>query len=52
MKAQDIMTPDVVTVGPHTSVPDIAATMVEKHISGVPVLTDSDQAGRESRSIR
>ena len=40
MKAQDIMTRDVTTVRPDTSVRDIAALMVEKHISGVPVLTD------------
>ena len=40
MKAQDIMTRDVTTVSPDTSVRDIAALMVEKHISGVPVLTD------------
>jgi CBS-domain-containing membrane protein len=40
MKAQDIMTRGVITVRPDTSVRDIAALMVEKHISGVPVLTD------------
>jgi CBS domain-containing protein len=40
MKAQEIMTRDVTTVRPDTSVHDIAALMVEKHISGVPVLTD------------
>jgi CBS-domain-containing membrane protein len=40
MKAQEIMTRDVITVRPETSVRDIAALMVEKHISGVPVLTD------------
>jgi len=43
VKAQDIMTREVVTVGPYTSVPDIAATMMEKRISGVPVLTDSGE---------
>jgi len=41
VKAQDIMTRAVVTVGPYTPVPDIAAIMVEKHISGMPVVTDS-----------
>ena len=41
MKAQDIMTRDVTTVSPDTSVRDIAALMMEKHISGVPVLTDN-----------
>jgi CBS domain-containing protein len=40
MKAQDIMTRDVTTVRPDTSVRDIAGLMVEKHISGVPVLTE------------
>jgi predicted transcriptional regulator len=39
MKARDIMTRDVIMVSPHTSVRDIAAIMVEKHISGLPVLT-------------
>lgn len=43
MKAQDIMTRDVTTVSPNTSVRDIAALMVEKHISGVPVLTDNGE---------
>ena len=43
MKAQEIMTREVVTVGPYTSVPDIAAVMVEKRIRGVPVLTDNDE---------
>jgi CBS domain-containing protein len=39
MKAQDIMTREVATVRPETSVRDIAALMVEKRISGVPVLS-------------
>jgi CBS domain-containing protein len=41
MKAREIMTWQVITVRPDTSVRDIAALMVEKHISGVPVVTDS-----------
>jgi CBS domain-containing protein len=41
MKAQEIMTRDVITVRPDTLVRDIAAPMVEKHISGVPVVTDN-----------
>jgi CBS domain-containing protein len=40
MKAQDIMTRDVVTVRPNASVQDIAKLMVEKHISGIPVVND------------
>jgi CBS domain-containing protein len=35
------MTRDVTTVSPDTSVRDIAALMMEKHISGVPVLTNN-----------
>ena len=40
MKARDIMSTRVVTVSPETSVRDIAALMIEKHISGLPVLDD------------
>lgn len=40
MKANEIMTREVATVTPRTSVRDIAALMVEKRISGVPVVTD------------
>jgi CBS-domain-containing membrane protein len=40
MKAQDIMTRDVATVRPGATVRDIAALMTEKHISGVPVVSD------------
>ena len=43
MKAQDIMTRDVATVRPETSVREIAALMVEKHISGVPVVSDDGE---------
>lgn len=41
MKAQDIMTKTVVTVRPDTPVHEIAALMVEKHISGIPVVSDN-----------
>ena len=40
MKAQDIMTREVATVRPETSVREIAALMMEKNISGVPVVSD------------
>jgi CBS domain-containing protein len=40
MKVQDIMARDIVTVSAHTSVRDIAALMVEKRISGIPVVSD------------
>ena len=41
MKARDIMSTKVVTVSPETSVRDIATLMVEKHVSGLPVLNDN-----------
>jgi CBS domain-containing protein len=41
VKAHDIMSTKVVTVSPATSVREIAALMVEKHVSGVPVLNDN-----------
>lgn len=41
MKAHDIMTRDVMTVKPETPVHDVAALMVEKHISGVPVVGEN-----------
>jgi CBS domain-containing protein len=41
MKAQDIMTREVATVRPETSVREIAGLMMEKNISGVPVVSDN-----------
>lgn len=38
MKAADIMVKDVVTVGPDALVMDVAALMLERHISGLPVV--------------
>jgi CBS domain-containing protein len=43
MQASDVMTSDVVSVGPDTPIPDIARLLVERRISGVPVV---DSAGR------
>ncbi|MGE0716761.1 MAG: CBS domain-containing protein [Alphaproteobacteria bacterium] len=43
MKARDVMTAPVVTVGPDTSVTEIARLLVERGISAVPVV---DDAGR------
>ena len=40
MKAQDIMTREVATVRQETSVREIAGLMMEKNISGVPVVSD------------
>ena len=41
MKARDIMSTKVVTVSPSTTVRDVAGLMVEKHVSGLPVLNDN-----------
>jgi CBS domain-containing protein len=41
MQALDLMTIDVLTVGPDTPVSDIAKLLADHHISGVPVV-DSD----------
>jgi CBS domain-containing protein len=38
MKAADIMVKDVVTVGPEAPVRDVATLMLERHISGLPVV--------------
>jgi CBS domain-containing protein len=51
MKAQDIMTRTVITVTPDTSIQDVAALMVEKHISGIPVVAgDGKLVGMVSQS--
>jgi CBS domain-containing protein len=38
MQAQDIMTTNVATVTPNTGIRDIAHLMIDRHISGVPVV--------------
>jgi CBS domain-containing protein len=38
MKASDIMVPDVITVGPDTSIQEVAEILLAKRISGLPVL--------------
>jgi CBS domain-containing protein len=43
MRASDVMTSDVVTVGPETSVGEVARLLVEHRISAVPVV---DATGR------
>lgn len=40
MKASEIMTPAVVTVTPSTPVQEVARIMTEKHVSGVPVVSN------------
>ena len=43
MRARDVMTTDVLTVTPETSIADAAKLMLDNHISGVPVV---DQFGQ------
>ena len=43
MRAHQIMTRDVITVTPRTTIQDAANIMLRSHISGLPVL---DEAGR------
>jgi CBS domain-containing protein len=38
MKANDVMTPTVVAVAPETPVPEIARLMLERRVSGLPVI--------------
>ena len=38
MRAVDVMTRDVITVGPNTAVSEIASLFLRRHISGVPVV--------------
>jgi CBS domain-containing protein len=38
MRADQIMTPQVITVGPDTSIVEAATTMLKHHISGLPVV--------------
>lgn len=40
MRARDVMTTTVITVGPQTSVSDIAKLLLDSHISAVPVVDD------------
>ncbi|NIO40680.1 MAG: CBS domain-containing protein [Burkholderiales bacterium] len=43
MRAGDVMTTNVVSVGPQTSVRDIARTLLEHRISAVPVIDDAQR---------
>lgn len=42
LTARDIMTTEVITVGPHTTVEELARILMEHHIDGAPVV---DEAG-------
>lgn len=50
MKASDIMTSPVITVGPQTPVQEIAALLLKRRISGVPVLEDGELVGLVSEA--
>jgi len=41
LKARDIMTADVITVRPHTTVQELASILSENNISGMPVVDDA-----------
>lgn len=43
MKASDVMTTAVITVPPEATVADAARLMLEKHVSGLPVVDDHDR---------
>jgi CBS domain-containing protein len=43
MKASDVMTTAVVTVRPEAAVADVARLMLDRHISGVPVVDDRER---------
>ncbi len=50
MNAKDIMTSPVITVGPETSVREIAALLLERRISGVPVVEKGRLVGLVSEA--
>ena len=50
MRAADIMTPNVITVTPDTDVAEIARLMLERRISGVPVVDNGAPVGIISES--
>ncbi|HLB25399.1 MAG TPA: CBS domain-containing protein [Nitrospirota bacterium] len=41
LKARDIMTKDVISVHPQTTVEELARILMDKHISGAPVVDDT-----------
>ena len=45
MKASDVMTRDVLTVGRETSVANAIRVMLDNHVSGLPVLDDGKVVG-------
>lgn len=61
LTAQDVMTPDVITVVPETPVEGAAAELVRHHLTCLPVIaadgsivgtvSDSDMIGKQGRSV-
>src|ERR1044071_3109806 len=45
MHARDVMTTDVITVGPETTIGEIAALLLDRRISAVPVIENGDIVG-------
>lgn len=45
MKVEELMTADVVTVGPDTPIREVAAVLVERGISGIPVVAHGQLLG-------
>jgi len=43
LKAKDIMTSDVITFSPETPISEAAATLLEKHINGCPVVGEAGE---------
>jgi len=41
--AQDIMTPDPITVSPETEIPEAARLLLEKNINGIPVVNNNKE---------
>lgn len=49
VKIKDIMTEDVITVSPDTTVEDIATLLTDEHINRVPVMEEEEMIGIVSR---
>ena len=43
MKAADVMTPNVISVSPNTSIAEMIKLMLDNRISGLPVMDDNDE---------
>jgi CBS domain-containing protein len=46
MRARQIMTRNVIPVKPDTSIADAANRMLQQHISGLPVVSETGKTGR------